>query len=386
METFAWNQNFATGLDLVDEQHRHLVALINQLGDSLIAGAVKDEAALQAVFEELAAYAQYHFSEEERLMQDSGVAPEHRDPHRRHHIEFVEQLSTMWSSRSTMADPADTLHGFLRAWLGFHILGEDQAMAREIVRIRAGASPNSAHADESAPRDKSTAALLSALHNLYHVLSAQNRDLAAANLHLEERVAERTAELALANQALTDLNRRLETLSNTDGLMGIGNRRHFNYSLEREWRRALREREPLSVLMMDVDYFKRYNDAYGHQAGDACLQVVAQAATAAVRRPTDLLARYGGEELVVLLPGIDSRGALQVAQEIGKQLAQRNIAHRDSPVADRVTLSIGVATMIPSSTDTAGTLVEMADAELYRAKRAGRNRVSPPPPPDRDRG
>jgi hemerythrin len=374
METFVWDENFTTGLELVDAQHRRLVELINRLGDSLIAGTAKDHDALQAVFKQLADYAQYHFSEEEQLMLESGVSPAHRELHQRRHAEFVEQLSTMWNARRSMADPADTLHGFLRAWLAFHILGEDHVMAREITQRRAGNAPVEG---DAVPKDSSTAALLSALHNLYHVLSAQNRDLAAVNVHLEERVAERTGELALANETLTDLNRRLETLSNTDGLLGIANRRHFNESLEKEWRRAQRAREPLSLLMIDVDYFKRYNDTHGHQAGDACLQSVTQAALSAMRRPADLLARYGGEELIVMLPDIAAEGAMLVAQEIRGKLAQRQIPHGDSPVSGQVTVSIGAATMTPGPQARPEELVAAADRALYAAKQAGRDRVCP---------
>jgi len=375
METFVWDDNFTTGLERVDEQHHRLVELINRLGDSLIAGTTKDEAALQAVFGQLADYAQFHFAEEERLMLESGVAPAHRELHQHHHAEFVQQLSTMWNARRSMADPADTLHGFLRAWLAFHILGEDQSMAREIAQLRAGALPGAAGESGAAPRNHGTAALLSALHHLYHVLSAQNRDLAAANVHLEERVAERTRELALANATLTELNRRLETLSNTDGLLGIANRRHFNESLEQEWRRAQRERQPLSLLMIDVDYFKRYNDSHGHQAGDACLQSVAQAALSAMRRPADLLARYGGEELIVMLPGVGAQGAMEVAQAIRGNLAQRRIPHGNSPVAGQVTVSIGAATTTPSPESRQELLIAAADRSLYAAKEGGRDRI-----------
>lgn len=377
METFVWDEHFTTGLERVDEQHHRLVALINQLGESLIAGKVEEPESLQAIFGQLAEYAQYHFSEEERLSEEAGVAARHRDPHHRHHVEFVEQLATMWTSRNSMANAAETLHGFLRSWLGFHILGEDQAMARQIALIRTGNSPDQAYETDSAQRDNATSALLQALNNLYRVLSEQNRDLAAANLRLEERVAERTGELAQANQALTDLNHRLETLSNSDGLLGIANRRYFDARLDEEWRRAIREHRPLSLLMIDVDYFKRYNDTYGHQAGDRCLQSVAQAALSALKRPGDLLARYGGEELVVVLPNTELNGAILVAQAIQQGLADRHIPHTDSPVADQVTVSIGAAMMMPDRQTGSAMLVAAADRGLYSAKESGRNRVCP---------
>ena len=375
METFIWDKHFTTGLETVDQQHHHLVDLINQLGESLIAGEVQQPAALQSIFDQLASYAQYHFAEEERLMQETGVDPRHRDPHCLRHVQFVEQLSTMWDSRSSMANPAEILHGFLRSWLGFHILGEDQTMARQIALIRAGKSPDQAFEINLVQRDNATAVLLQALHNLYHVLSEQNRDLAAANVRLEERVAERTNELALANQALTDLNHRLEALSNSDGLLGIANRRYFDTRLSKEWRRAIREQQSLSLLMIDVDHFKHYNDTYGHQAGDRCLQSIVQAVLSALKRPSDLLARYGGEELAVILPNTDLNGAIPVAQTIQRELAALRIPHASSTTVDLVTLSIGTAAMLPSEQTSCAMLVAAADRGLYAAKESGRNRI-----------
>ena len=234
------------------------------------------------MFDELAEYAKYHFSEEERLQLDSGLASGHRDPHQKHHAQFVEQLSSMWNSRDTMSNPSEVLHGFLCAWLAFHILGEDQEMARQIALVRAGESSDNALDMAHKPLNNSAAALLTALGSVYHVLSEQNRDLASANQRLEERVAERTTKLADANRKLTEFNLRLEALSNTDGLLGIANRRYFDDRLAAEWRRAIREQQAVSLLMINVDHFKHYNDAYGHQAGDLCLHSVTQAALSAV--------------------------------------------------------------------------------------------------------
>lgn len=375
METFVWDEHFTTGLARVDLEHHHLVELINRLGESLIAGNLGAPESLQAIFGELAAYAQHHFAEEERLMAEVGVSPLHSDRHRRHHVGFVDQVSSMWAARDSMANAAETLHGFLRSWLGFHILGEDQAMARQIALIRSGKSADQAYEMDSARKDNATSALLSALQNLYHVLTVQNADLAAVNVRLEDRVAARTVELAQANQALTELNNRLEVLSNSDGLLGIANRRHFDQKLDEEWRRAQRQGQSISLLMIDVDHFKRYNDHYGHQAGDRCLQSVAGAARSALRRPGDLLARYGGEELAVILPNTNLPGATLVAQAIQSALADQRIPHADSPVADRVTVSMGVASMVPDRHSDSAQLVAAADSGLYLAKEGGRNRI-----------
>ncbi len=375
MDTFVWDEHFTTGLKLVDEQHHRLVDLINQLGDSLITCKTADGDTLQTIFAQLADYAKYHFDEEERLMEESGIAQPHLDLHIKHHDQFIDQVSRMWNSRATMTHPAEILHGFLSSWLGFHILGEDQTMARQIALIRSGESPARAYEATRTPQDNATAALLQALHNLYHVLSEQNRDLADANIQLEERVSERTRALAEANEALIQANAQLEKMSRTDGLLRVANRQCLNERLDQEWLRAKRERTPLALLMLDVDHFKRYNDTHGHQAGDRCLQAIAQAASSALRRPADLLARYGGEEMAILLPNTEIEGACSVAANIAAQVSALHIPHGASPVADHVTVSIGATSMVPDQATPLDQLIAVADRALYQAKEGGRNRV-----------
>lgn len=167
----------------------------------------------------------------------------------------------------------------------------------------------------------------------------------------------------------------LRSLSFLDGLTGIANRRRFDDTMAREWRRCARSHLPLSLIILDVDHFKAYNDHYGHQAGDECLRVVAEVLSDHVRRPSDLVARYGGEEFVCLLPETDGPGATRVAEGFRTGVAERRIPHAQSPVAPYVTISLGVATVIPSAEGSPEKLAEMADQLLYRAKRTGRNRV-----------
>ncbi|MFD2438774.1 GGDEF domain-containing protein [Modicisalibacter luteus] len=177
-----------------------------------------------------------------------------------------------------------------------------------------------------------------------------------------------------ADQALlVTMNYELHRQASTDGLLGIANRREFDRRLEQEWQRSLRERQPLSLLLLDVDYFKRYNDAYGHAEGDVCLQQIATSVAGVIQRPADLAARYGGEELAVLLPNTDLEGAQHVAQRIHAHQAELALSFPESPIASHVTVSIGVATAVPLVDDAAAQLVEHADQALYAAKEAGRN-------------
>jgi len=158
-------------------------------------------------------------------------------------------------------------------------------------------------------------------------------------------------------------------------LTGVANRRAFDRQLDLEWRRSLRERRPIALLLLDVDGFKPYNDAYGHPAGDACLHKMSAVLRDAAHRPNDLAARYGGEEFAVLLPGTTPEGALAVAEGIRRQVESLAIPHAASTAAEVVTVSVGVASVMPSPEERPDALVAAADAALYRAKSDGRNRV-----------
>jgi diguanylate cyclase (GGDEF)-like protein len=167
----------------------------------------------------------------------------------------------------------------------------------------------------------------------------------------------------------------LKTLSTIDGLTGIANRRKFDEVIQSEWRRARRSQSPLSLIMMDIDFFKAYNDHYGHLAGDECLKKLAGGIKKVGRRPADLVARYGGEEFVMLLPDTDAKGALRVAKQVQDKISLLKIPHAYSQVAGQITISMGVATVIPGDNQTQLDLVNSADDLLYAAKRNGRNRI-----------
>ncbi len=167
----------------------------------------------------------------------------------------------------------------------------------------------------------------------------------------------------------------LRELTLTDSVTGVANRRSFDTAIESEWRRCARSQTPLSVIMIDIDHFKLYNDAYGHQAGDDCLRQVAGAMVQCAGRSPDLLARYGGEEFVILLPQVGRDGAETVAQRILDAVQELAIPHRMSSVSDAVTVSLGLATVMPAEGHgDADQLVRSADDALYRAKKNGRNR------------
>lgn len=168
----------------------------------------------------------------------------------------------------------------------------------------------------------------------------------------------------------------LESLALLDGLTNIPNRRQFNDAADSEWKRAQRAQTPLGLIMADIDFFKDYNDTYGHGAGDNCLRLVAATlSNEGIFRPGDLVARYGGEEFIALLPDTDAEGAGKLAERFRHAIEALQIAHRNSMVADTVTVSVGYASLTPTLGKSLSELVELADRQLYQAKAAGRNCV-----------
>ena len=389
VNAFVWDQHFVTGLGDVDEQHQGLVALFNELSRALFAADADPHTdhgpQLRDVFKRLVAYTVFHFTEEEALMERHGVEARHVEAHKALHRQFVQQVGTMWTARASTTAPAsgDAITTFLTAWLGLHILGIDQSLARQIKAIEQGESPAQAYEREMAGHDNSTQVLLKMIGKLYNVLSVQNAELVQANQRLEDRVAQRTQELAQANEELAQANEELQRANvqlkaygRTDGLLQVANRAYFNDRLKHACASAFRRQQPLGLLMIDVDDFKRYNDHFGHQAGDACLQAIARAVQATMQRTTDLVARYGGEELAVILPEVDLVGVAAVGARVVAAVAALKMAHPASVVGPWVSVSVGVAGRVPRRQDAGSDLVAEADGALYRAKAAGRNRCA----------
>ena len=371
MKTLTWDDAFATGVASIDEQHHQMFALVDELSRALRGEGSHNGANVQEIIRKLAESANQHIEDEEKLMRSCGVDRRHFSQHEASHKDFINQASSIWSYQHSMASPADVVHNYWAAWLSYHILTDDMSFVRQLNRIQEGVSASTAFEEEAASRSVSKEHLL--LRRLYSVITEQNLELANTNQLLEARVIERTRELEM-------VNRRLETLTRTDGLTGISNRQYFDERLKAEWNLARRNEQPISLLMMDIDFFKVFNDVYGYIEGDACLRGVSKAAAEGLYRPTDLLARYGGEEFVALLPNTSVEGARLVAERIQLRLKDRAIPHADSTVSDRVTLSIGISYMQPSAGGSVDDLVLGADVALYQAKRRGRNQVFVKPP------
>ena len=182
--------------------------------------------------------------------------------------------------------------------------------------------------------------------------------------------------LRRSQQELMETNLELQRLTNVDGLTGLSNRRYFDQYLDTEWRQAMRAREPISLLIIDVDHFKQYNDTYGHLAGDEVLKTVATAVRSAFQRPKDLAVRMGGEEFAVVLPQTPAGDLAFLAKKVVQAIEALGLPHAASPIADKVTISVGGATHIPAGDDLPERLIEAADKAMYDAKRSGRNRAA----------
>lgn len=197
----------------------------------------------------------------------------------------------------------------------------------------------------------------------------------AAKVRAMQRISQMRYSLVVLTRRLDEANRELQRLSSVDSLTGIANRRQFDDTLLREWRRALRKKHSIALLVCDVDFFKHYNDHFGHQGGDECLRRIAASLSDQVKRPTDLVARYGGEEFAIVLPDTDAGGARRVAEAMRAAIEAMHLAHAPSSGKSWVTISLGLAAAVPETGDTSPQrLLEAADAALYEAKRAGRNR------------
>ena len=206
----------------------------------------------------------------------------------------------------------------------------------------------------------------------------QTKELAEINKKLKEEILlknEIESQLRISRQELLAHNETLQKLSIIDPLTGVFNRRYLNETFAKEIKRAGREKSEIGFLIIDIDYFKLYNDTYGHQAGDECLKAVSNALDVHINRPTDFVARYGGEEFCVVLPGTGLQGSLQVAEALRKSIEDLKLEHGSSKVQNTLTISVGVSSGVPQFPFVYKDMISSADKALYLAKENGRNRV-----------
>lgn len=336
--------------------------LINAFGDHISVGDIS-RSELSDIVNRLREYARYHFEEEEALMEARGIDPRALEAHRHAHQRFSEEVERI-SGRVALIGRKEAwqILEYLVHWLGYHILGIDQSMARQLRAITAGVPPAKAYDDEQNVDAGPVQPLVDAISGLLRVVEEKNRALQASNVALENRVAERTREL----QRLSDAMHRLAM---HDPLTGLPNRRQATESLDARW--PERDSDPVSCIMIDADHFKEINDEYGHEEGDKVLKGLAREIQEGFRTD-DLACRLGGDEFLVICPKTPLATALELAERLLKRIDSITL-----PVSGghwRGSLSIGVA-VSTSEMKSPVDLLRTADEGLYAAKAAGRDTV-----------
>ncbi len=367
MDLFVWDRHFSTGMQTMDDQHRGLIDIFNDLHRTLFDihfPADRRDVALRRAFDRLMAYARAQFATEEALMQTRGLDDRHQFIHRRQHEQFIHNLRELWAQRETLPDLPSRMMGFLSSWIGLHVLGVDQSMVRQLREVEGGRLPAEAYDQEASVSDKGLRSLLNMVGRLYQDLSQQTQAL-----------SDTRQELTRAESGLRLLTERLEAHSRFDELLQVASHRYFEQRLSEEVARAFRGEHPLSVLVVELDFFPNYGDRLGLPAADACLQTVAHAVATAMKRTTDLVARHGHHRLAVMLPDTDAVGALAAAQRVVEHVSQLEMPHPDSLVAPVVTASVGVAGGVPRSREDGSALLRDAERAQERARLQGGNRA-----------
>lgn len=260
---------------------------------------------------------------------------------------------------------------FLIRWLAFHIIDNDKRLALVVHNMRKGLSLEEAKVATDKKMSGSIRVLIETVMSMYDGLSSRTLDLMRER-HERRKVEE---ELHKANTQLREVNIQLEELAITDQLTGLFNRRHFNNVFKQELKRANRENTYLSLIILDIDFFKKLNDNYGHSEGDRELVQVSQKLINLCQRPGDYAFRLGGEEFGVLAANLETQGTVEYAEIVRKGVEALDIPHEYSDVAKFLTVSIGTVIMMPDETDTIDDYMAIADARLYKAKELGRNQV-----------
>lgn len=362
---FIWNESFLTRLPTVDEQHKRLVGLINDLAELVATAEVIRPQEFASVRDAMLDYAKLHFCDEETLMTKAGLDKRHIERHHAEHQSFVTVVLAMdEGGEGTPQERASGIVEYLVHWLAYHILMVDQGMARQIRAIEDGRSAASAFEDDSRYTQSGTMPLLAALNVLFQTVTERNRELRILNRGLEERVKQRTAELEHAN-------RQLQLQAVHDDLTGLPNRRFAIMTLRQLWAEAQRYGNPLSVLMLDADKFKEVNDRFGHNEGDALLKALAKRLRESVRS-SDIVCRLGGDEFLLICPHSSRIEAATVGEKI--LAVQRPFRTSNGVECWSGALSIGVAEIEPYMVQ-AEDLLKAADQALYIAKRRGGGRM-----------
>jgi diguanylate cyclase (GGDEF)-like protein/hemerythrin-like metal-binding protein len=373
-EVFPWNENFETGIADIDEQHKMLIALLNELASTL---ACNDSIEINRVFKKLTEYAEFHFEYEEAIWAEYLGNDSWLSSHQLSHSTFLPRIIELKDKKtdSYQSEVIESIILFLIRWLAFHILDSDKRMAFFIESIHKGMTFDEAKIAAERKMGGSFKVLVETIMSMYDSLSS--RTLALMRESNYRRKIEN--DLHIANKKLRQANARLESLSITDSLTGLHNRRHLNSVFSREIKRARRDHFFLALLIVDIDFFKKINDHYGHTEGDRILIQVSDTLKKNCHRPSDYAFRLGGEEFCIITSNLSLQDTIKFAEIIRTAVESLKIPLAPDTVTQCLTVSVGSCSKMPDESDTIDSYMSIADKNLYRAKANGRNQsiVSP---------
>lgn len=360
---FKWDDDLETGINSIDDQHRGLIEIINNILQLCFSNEKIDENLIEETYENLSLYVEEHFKSEEQLMIDNLVDSRHVNSHFNIHAEFEKTIKQFFSDISLLVNPdkLGEIGEFLIRWLAYHILNVDKSLVRQINAINQDKiSPNDAYEQEQNFIEISTEPLLKALRSLFYLVAKKNKALSKANAELEEKVQLRTNELLEANK-------RLKSVSMEDELTGLPNRRYAIIEIEQLINSCRRYGGTFSLLYIDVDKFKVVNDSYGHEYGDKVLKWIADFLRTNLRK-SDIPCRLGGDEFVVICSNCDAKNAMEIGIKLNEKCKVCNL---DELVNYwNPSLSIGVAE-IDNNCKTVSDILKKADSAMYLSKKEG---------------
>jgi diguanylate cyclase (GGDEF)-like protein/hemerythrin-like metal-binding protein len=362
-EVFPWNKKFELGIKEIDDQHKKIIKLLNKLATSITQPEIND---ISDAFSELADYADYHFTSEEEIwskyIKDDNLVYIHKVSHDSFLPKVLEIQKK--NEHKPLHDTIEEILLFLIRWLVFHIIGEDKYLSLIIMAMKKGKTLEEAAFISEKEMKGSNKVLLEAILTMYNTLSSRTIKL----------MRERNARIKAENK-LKIVNEMLEQLSITDQLTSLYNRRHFKNIFNLELKRAIRFKTIFSVVLFDIDYFKRLNDTYGHQSGDMALISIGKCLKEICKRPSDFAFRIGGEEFTIIIADSKMESALNISEKLQNKLETLQIVNEKSDVSKYMTISIGIVSLIPNTNDTIDTIMKEVDEKLYLAKEKGRNQI-----------
>lgn len=362
IDVFPWHEGFETGIDEIDNQHKQLISLLNKLADSL----TQDESfEVEDTFKELGNYAMYHFESEELIWNEYIKSDLLTNNHKEFHASFLPKVQEIKESNKdkSIYVIAEEILLFLIRWLAFHIIDEDKRLALIIKSLNQGKNLSEAQFISDSMMSGSMRTLIEAILSMYDNLS-----LKAIKLIRERK------ERIKAQKELKSINKKLEELSITDQLTGLFNRRHFENIFNIELKKAKRNKSVFSVVLFDIDFFKKLNDTYGHNAGDNALILLSETVKDICKRPNDFVFRIGGEEFCILIANEELDTAEKLAKILKEKIHKLKIPNKNSSVSEYLTISAGVISLIPED-ETMTSIMNIVDERLYCAKKLGRNSI-----------